>query len=91
MPVAIASGSLSNARNLTMMAAYACGKGLSVDDAVRALTLTPAEILGVADKVGSLEKNKWADLLITSGPLLDSDTRILRVLSRGKTQYEASK
>lgn len=87
--VAIGSGTLGNAHNLTLMAAFAAGKGLPEDAAVRALTLTPAEILGVADQLGSLEKNKIADLIITSGPLLSSDTRILRVFSNGKLQYES--
>lgn len=89
VPVAIGSGTVRNARNLTLMAAFAAGKGLPVDAAVRALTLTPAEILGVADQIGSIEKNKLADVIITSGPLLLSDTRILRVFSGGKTQYES--
>ena len=89
VPVAIGSGALGNARNLTLMAAFAAGKGLPTDAAVRALTLTPAEILGVAEQLGSLEKNKLGDLIVTSGPLLSSDTRILRVFRDGKTQYES--
>ncbi|MAB81801.1 MAG: hypothetical protein CMJ89_20895, partial [Planctomycetes bacterium] len=88
VPVAIASGSLKNSRNLTLMAAFACGQGLPEDAAIRAITLTPAEILGIADQVGSLEKDKVADVLITSGPLLQSDTRILRVVSRSRTWHE---
>jgi imidazolonepropionase-like amidohydrolase len=87
--VAIGSGSVDNARNLTLMAAYACGRGLPEDAAVRALTLTPAEILGVADQIGSLARNKVADILITTGPLLRSDTRVVRVIAQGRTQYEA--
>ena len=87
--VAIGSGDIKNARNLTLMAAYACGQGLPEDAAVRALTLVPAKILGVDDQIGSLARNKVADILITSGPLLRSDTRILRVIAQGRTQYEA--
>ncbi|MCB9870038.1 MAG: amidohydrolase family protein [Planctomycetes bacterium] len=90
VPVAIGSGSVANARNLTLMAAHAVGQGLPEDVAVRAVTLTAAEVLGVADRVGSLEKNKLADIVITSGPLLRSESKILRVLSRGTTQFDAA-
>lgn len=89
--VAIGSGSLANARNLTLMAAYACGRGMPEAAAVRAVTLTPAKILGIADRVGSLERGKIADVLITSGPLLHSDTRVLRVFAQGQSQYKSAK
>ena len=73
-----------------MLAAIACGHGLSEEIALRAITLTPAEILGVADRVGSLEEGKLADIVISSGPLLHSDSRILRVFSGGDLQFEAN-
>lgn len=86
--VAIASGG-DAAEHLTLKAAWACGMGLPEDAAIRAITLTPAEILGVANLVGSLERGKVADVLITSGPLLKSDTRVVRVISQGQTQFDA--
>ncbi|MHC4853923.1 MAG: amidohydrolase family protein [Planctomycetota bacterium] len=86
--VAIASGG-GGAEHLTMKAAWACGKGMPEDAAIRAITLTPAEVLGVENHVGSLDRGKVADVLITSGPLLQSDTRVLRVISQGQTQFES--
>lgn len=53
-----------NARNITQAAGIAVANGLSWDEALRALTLAPAEIYGVADRIGSLETGKRADLVI---------------------------
>ena len=86
--VAIASGTVSNARHLPLLAAYAVGRGLDPDTALRAITLTPAEILGVSREVGSLEPGKLADIAVFSAPIFASDARVLRVLSAGTTQYE---
>ena len=87
--VAIATGTSTGADHLTMKAAWACGKGMPEDAAIRAITLTAAEVLGVEEHIGSLDQGKVADVLITSGPLLRSDTRVLRVISQGQTQFEA--
>ncbi|MEM7204539.1 MAG: amidohydrolase family protein [Planctomycetota bacterium] len=88
--VAIGSGSVRGSRHLPLLAAYAAGKGLSADAAVRAITLSDAEVLGVDDQVGSLQAGKRADVLIVSGPLLASDTRILAVLSAGDIAFRAT-
>ena len=45
----------------------AIDNGLSREDAIRALTLSPAEIYGVADRLGSIEKGKIANLVVTKG------------------------
>ncbi len=91
VPIAFTSGgSIRRGQHLPMLAAMACGHGLSEAIAVRAITLTPAEILGIADQVGSLEPGKIADIIISSGPLLQSKSRILRVFSGGDLQYEAN-
>ena len=45
--------------------------GLSREDALRALTLSAAEIYGVADRLGSIEKGKIANLVVTKGDLFD--------------------
>ena len=87
--VAIASGTVGDARHLPLVAAYAVGKGLDPETALRAITLTPAEILRVSREVGSLETGKLADIVVYSGPIFASDSRVLRVLSAGTTQYEA--
>lgn len=54
----------NNARNITQSAGNAVADGLNWDDALRAITLTPAEIYGVADQVGSIEVGKAADIVI---------------------------
>jgi hypothetical protein len=57
--------------------------GLSMDDAVRAVTLSPAEIFGVADRVGSIEKGKIANLVVTKGDLFQDRTTIQMVFVDG--------
>ena len=89
VPFAIAGGSARMSAMLPMMAAAAIGGGLSEDAALRAITLTPAEILGIAKDTGSLTRNKFADVIVTNGPLFASDSRMLLVLSKGRTEYEA--
>ena len=88
MPFALASGSNKRGRFLPAIVAEAIGQGVPEDVAVRAITLTPAEVLGVADRVGSIEPRKLADLVITSAPLGSSDARVLRVLSSGVSLKE---
>jgi cytosine/adenosine deaminase-related metal-dependent hydrolase len=63
-----------------MAAAY----GLAPDEALRAVTLSPAEILGVADRYGSLEKDKSATLLVTDGNPLEVGTVIERAYIDGR-------
>ena len=88
VPFAIASGGARRASLLPMMAAAAVGKGLDRDAALRAVTLTPAEILGVAKDTGSLQAGKFADLMVCDRPLFASDSRVLFVLGKGRTEYE---
>ena len=73
-----------NIRNLPHHAAMAVAFGLPEEDAVRAITLSPAEILGVADRVGSLQPGKDATLVISDGEILDSGTRVLRAFIQGR-------
>lgn len=56
-----------NARNVTQLAGNAVADGMPWDDALRAITLTPAEMFGVADAVGSIEAGKLADIVIWPG------------------------
>ena len=69
-------------------AAAAVGAGLDESAALRALTLTPAEILGIAKDTGSLASGKYADVLVTDAPLLRSDSRVLLVLAKGRPEFE---
>ena len=63
-------------RNLPYHAAKAASYGLSWKEALRSITLSPAEILGVEDKVGSLEARKDATFFIADGDILDVRTQV---------------
>lgn len=62
--------------------------GLDRDVALRAMTLEPAEVLGVADRVGSLEAGKDANLILLDGDPLQPSTRIQMVILEGENVYE---
>jgi imidazolonepropionase-like amidohydrolase len=62
--------------------------GLPRDVALRAITLEPAEVLGVAERVGSLEAGKDANLILLDGDPLQPETRIQMVILEGKNAYE---
>ncbi len=64
-----------NYRNLRFAAGNAVRNGLAWDDALRAVTLAPARALGVADRYGSLEPGKAADVVVWSGDPLELSTR----------------
>ena len=89
LPFAIASGRARLAPLLPLMAAAAIGRGLEPAAALRAITLTPAEILGIAEDTGSLKRGKYADVLVTDGPLFATDSRVLMVVAKGRTEFEA--
>jgi imidazolonepropionase-like amidohydrolase len=73
-----------NSRNLPYEAGMASAFGLSRDEAVRAITLYPAQILGAADRIGSIEAGKSADLVVTDGDLLEITTKVEQVYIAGK-------
>jgi imidazolonepropionase-like amidohydrolase len=73
-------------RNLPYEAAMAGAFGLPQDAALRAITLSPAEILGVADRLGSIEPGKDADLVVTTGDIMDHRTEITHVFIDGVPQ-----
>ena len=78
--VAIGDGrDASMARNLPFHAAMSAAFGLPRDEALRSVTLTPAELLGVAARLGSLEVGKDATLFAADGDPLEIRTRIERV------------
>jgi imidazolonepropionase-like amidohydrolase len=72
---AVSSGAEQGSeRNLPYVAGMAAAFGLSKDDAVKAITLWPAQIFGVGDKLGSIEVGKMANLVVTTGDLLEAKT-----------------
>ncbi len=73
-----------NTRNLPHEAAMAAAYGLSRDEALRSVTLYPARILGVADRVGSLEVGKDATLFVAAGDALEITTSVTEAWVRGR-------
>jgi imidazolonepropionase-like amidohydrolase len=73
-----------NVRNVRFEAGNAVAYGMSRDDALRAITLTPAEIFGVADRVGSLQPGKDADVVVWSGDPFEFATEPEHVFVRGR-------
>ena len=74
----------ANARNLPFHAAMAAAFGLDPAQALRSVTLGAAEVLGVADRVGSIEPGKDADLMVTDGDPLETLTTIEQVWVGGQ-------
>jgi len=93
--VMIANGSggeeVFNVRNLKYDAGVAVAYGLPWDDALRAVTLTPAEVLGVANRVGSLQPGRDANIVIWSGDPFEFSTRVEHVLIRGNEVAQPSR
>lgn len=74
----------SGLRNLPYHAATAAAYGLTEDQALRSITLSPAEIFGVADRVGSLTVGKDATLIVTDGNILETPTQVVRAYIQGR-------
>jgi imidazolonepropionase-like amidohydrolase len=77
-------GGEGDARNLPYNAALATAYGLDPEEALRAITINPARIWGVADRLGSLETGKVANLFVTNGDPLDVRTLVRHVFIRGE-------
>jgi imidazolonepropionase-like amidohydrolase len=77
-------GGETSPRNLPFEAATAVAFGLPEDAAIKSVTLTPAQILGVADQIGSLEAGKRANLVVTAGHLLQPTTPVLALFIDGE-------
>ena len=73
-----------NARDIRQQAGTAVSFGMPWDQALRAVTLTPAEIYGVADRYGSLEPGKVANLVVWSGDPFEFSTAVEHVYIRGR-------
>jgi len=89
--VAIQTDELSAVRYLILNAALAVQQGMDEGEALKAITINPAEIIGVADRVGSLEAGKDADLVIFSGHPLDYRSVPELVLIDGRVEYKRTK
>lgn len=78
---------LGSLRELPLAAALAVKGGLAREVALRAITLGAAEVLGVEDRIGSLDPGKDADIVIFDGDPLHYRTRVVRVLIDGETVF----
>ena len=79
------------ARYFGLQAARAVAYGVSPEEALKSVTLYPAEIIGLADRVGSIEVGKDANLLVLTGDPLDAQTWVDKVLIEGKVVYDRAK
>ena len=82
--IAFASYDAHNSRNLPYQAGFATAFGLPYDEALKAVTLNAAEIWGVADKLGSLDVGKTANVVVANGDPLDMKTDVKQVFIEGK-------
>lgn len=73
---------------LPVCAAIAAREGLGDEEALKAITINAAEITGIADRVGSLEPNKDADIVVFDGHPLEFRTKVLRTIINGEMVYE---
>jgi len=84
--VKFAFGTFNNefVRNLPYQAATAVAFGLPYEEALKAVTINAAEIWGHEKEIGSVEKGKWADLMVTNGDPLEIQTQMKYLFIKGK-------
>ena len=86
--IAIQTDEMSAVRYLSINAALAVREGMPEEEALKAITINAAEIIGVQDRVGSLEPGKDADVVIFSGHPFDYCTVAEKVFVDGELVYE---
>ncbi len=74
--------------HLNMCASYAVGSGMDAYEAIKSITINPAEILGIDDKVGSLEVGKDADIVVWSGDALNIQNYVITTMVNGNVVYK---
>jgi len=82
--VALMETATENTRDLRQQAGNAVASGMTWEQALRAVTLTPAEVFGVADRYGSLDAGKVANVVVWSGDPFDFSTGVEHVFIRGR-------
>ncbi|GAC1657235.1 MAG: amidohydrolase [Acidobacteriaceae bacterium] len=82
--IAFASYDSQYTRNLPYAAGYAVAFGLPYDEALKAITINPAEMLGLGDQLGSLEVGKWGNVVVANGDPLDVKTDVKHVFIEGR-------
>ncbi len=81
--VALRTAETENVRNLLFHAGFAAAYGLGREEALKAVTIVPAEIFGVSDKLGSIEVGKVANLVVCDGDPFETKTNINQVYING--------
>lgn len=84
VPFALASLGVASPTDFRRRLTTLVEEGLSADDALRAVTVTPARILGLEGVLGTIEAGKVANLVVVNGDLFDSGSRILHVFVEGE-------
>jgi imidazolonepropionase-like amidohydrolase len=90
IPIAIMTGYVAyvpKSRVLLFEAAIAAANGLGMEPALRAITITPAKLLGIDDRVGSLTKGKDADAVVFDGDPFEYTSHVQQVLIQGAITY----
>lgn len=82
--IAFASYEAHNSRNLPYAAGYAVAFGLPYDEALKAVTLNPAQMWGVDDRLGSLDAGKLGNVVVANGDPLDVKTDVKHVFINGE-------
>ena len=80
-----------NVRNLKQEAGNAVSYGMTWDDALRAVTLAPAEFFGAADRIGSLQPGREGNVVVWSGDPFEFTTRVEHVFVRGREYKEKTR
>ena len=94
IPVAIMTGYVGyvpKSRILLFETAIAAANGLGMEPALRAITISPAKILGIDDKTGSLTKGKDADVVVFDGDPFEYTSHVQEVLVQGQVTYQRAK
>jgi imidazolonepropionase-like amidohydrolase len=82
--IAFQTSGASDVRDLPYNVALATAYGLSMDEAIKAVTINPAQIFGVADEYGSLQAGKVANVMVTTGNPLDVRSNVKYLFIRGQ-------
>ena len=81
--VAIRTAEIENVRNLPYNAGFAAAYGMGREEALKAITIIPAKILGVDEEMGSIETGKQATLFIADGDIFETSTHVEQVFING--------
>lgn len=81
--VALRTNETENVRNLPFNAGFAATYGMGIEEAIKAITIVPAQIFGVDDVLGSLEEGKVANLFVSDGDPFEMKTSIEHLFIKG--------